>query len=49
MYVSELQEEYEIEKTKNVMQYETIIEKPMGKQIQVDWGETRQKTKKILK
>ena len=45
MYVSELREEYQIEKSKKVRQYEAIIEQPMGKQMQVDWGETRQKTK----
>jgi transposase len=45
LYVNQLREEYQIEKTKKVRQYEAVVEQPMGKQVQVDWGETRQKTK----
>jgi len=45
LYVSQLREEYQIEKTVKIRQYEAVVEQPMGKQMQVDWGETRQKTK----
>lgn len=34
-----------LKKTKKVREYEAVVEQPMGKQMQVDWGETRQKTK----
>jgi transposase len=44
LYVSEIREIYQIEKKAKVRQYEAISEQPMGKQIQVDWGVTRQKT-----
>ena len=43
-YVKEIREIYQIEKKKITRQYEAVPEQPMGKQIQVDWGETRQKT-----
>ncbi|MGG0741655.1 helix-turn-helix domain-containing protein, partial [Niallia taxi] len=43
-YVKELREIYQIEKKVMVRQYEAIPEQPMGKQLQVDWGETKQKT-----
>ena len=36
---------YQIDKKRKVRQYEAIPEQPMGKQLQVDWGETKQKTK----
>lgn len=41
MYVNQLREEYQIEKTKKIREYEAVVEQPMGKQMQVDWGETR--------
>jgi transposase len=44
LYVSEIREIYQIEKKAIVRQYEAVPEQPMGKQIQVDWGETKQKT-----
>lgn len=44
LYVSEIREIYQIEKKPMVRQYEAVPEQPMGKQLQVDWGETRQKT-----
>lgn len=44
LYVREVREVYQIEKKAYVRQYEAIIEQPMGKQIQVDWGMTKQKT-----
>src|SRR5699024_11972145 len=44
LYVNEVREEYQIPKTKVVRQYEAVEEQPMGKQMQVDWGETKQKT-----
>jgi len=44
LYVNQIREEYQIAKTKVVRQYEAVEEQPMGKQVQVDWGETRQKT-----
>src|SRR5699024_12170009 len=44
IYVNEVREEYQIPKTKVVRQYEAVEEQPMGKQMQVDWGETKQKT-----
>lgn len=43
-YVREIREVYQIEKKAISRQYEAVPEQPMGKQIQVDWGETRQKT-----
>lgn len=45
-YVREIREVYQIDKKRKVRQYEAIPEQPMGKQLQVDWGETKQKTKK---
>ena len=44
LYVNQIREEYQIEKTRRTRQYEAIEEQPMGKQMQVDWGETKQKT-----
>ncbi|WP_154655289.1 IS21 family transposase [Pontibacillus halophilus] len=44
-YVRELREIYQIEKKNIVRQYEAVPEQPMGKQLQVDWGETKQKTR----
>lgn len=44
MYVNQLREEYQIEKTTKQRQYEAVEEQPLGKQMQVDWGESRQKT-----
>lgn len=44
LYVQEVREKYQIEKTKQTRQYEAIQQQPMGKQMQVDWGETKQKT-----
>jgi len=44
LYVSDVREFYQIEKKPSVRQYEAIAEQPMGKQIQVDWGVTKQKT-----
>jgi len=43
-YVKEIREVYQIEKQAFMRQYEAVPEQPMGKQLQVDWGETRQKT-----
>lgn len=43
-YVKEVREFYQIEKKVIVRQYEAVPEQPMGKQLQVDWGETKQKT-----
>lgn len=43
-YVKDIREVYQIEKKVNVRQYEAVPERPMGKQLQVDWGETKQKT-----
>ena len=43
-YVRDIREVYQIEKKANVRQYEAVPEQPMGKQLQVDWGETKQKT-----
>ena len=45
LYVKELREIYHIEKKKFTRQYEAVQELPMGKQIQVDWGQTTQRTK----
>ena len=44
LYVKELREIYQIEKKAHTRQYTAVAEQPMGKQIQVDWGETKQKT-----
>lgn len=43
-YVKDIREFYQIEKQVKVRQYEAVPEHPMGKQFQVDWGETKQKT-----
>ncbi|VXB70822.1 transposase [Bacillus sp. 349Y] len=43
-YVKDIREFYQIEKQVKVRQYEAVPEQPMGKQLQVDWGETKQKT-----
>lgn len=43
-YVKDMREFYQIEKKVVVRQYEAVPEQPMGKQLQVDWGETKQKT-----
>ena len=43
-YVKEIREKYQIEKKDNPRQYEAVSEQPMGKQLQVDWGQTKQKT-----
>lgn len=44
-YVKNLRDQYAIPKHKNIRQYEAVPEVEMGAQIQVDWGETKQKTK----
>lgn len=44
LYVKELREIYQIEKKVHSRQYTAVPEQPMGKQIQVDWGQTKQKT-----
>lgn len=43
-YVKDIREVYQIKKKVIVRQYEAVPEQPMGKQLQVDWGETKQKT-----
>ncbi|MGO5014861.1 IS21 family transposase [Niallia sp. Sow4_A1] len=43
-YVKEIREIYQIEKKAIVRHYEAVPEQPMAKQLQVDWGETKQKT-----
>ncbi|MEK4443590.1 hypothetical protein NSS93_22035 [Niallia sp. FSL K6-0077] len=45
LYVNQLREEYQIEKTRKTREHEAVVEQPMGKQTQVDWSETRHKTK----
>ena len=44
LYVNKIREEYYIPKPKKIRHYESVEEQPMGKQMQVDWGETKQKT-----
>lgn len=44
LYVAQLREKYQIPKQKFTRQYEAVPELPMGQQLQVDWGETKQKT-----
>ena len=44
-YVKNLRDQYAIPKHKNIRQYEAVPEVEMGAQIQVDWGETKQKTR----
>jgi transposase len=43
-YVKELREKYHIPKEKVQRSYEAIPESPMGQQVQVDFGQTKQKT-----
>lgn len=43
-YVNEVREKFQIEKTARPRDYEAVEEQPLGKQIQVDWGQTIQKT-----
>lgn len=43
-YVNEIREKFQIEKTAIPRDYEEVEEQPLGKQIQVDWGQTIQKT-----
>ncbi|RTQ86065.1 IS21 family transposase [Lysinibacillus telephonicus] len=43
-YVNEMREIYQIEKTAEPREYEAVVEQPPGKQMQVDWGQTIQKT-----
>ena len=43
-YVNEMREMYQIEKTAEPREYEAVSEQPPGKQMQVDWGQTIQKT-----
>ncbi|WP_424923089.1 IS21 family transposase [Aureibacillus halotolerans] len=43
-YVNEIRELYQIEKTEVSRDYESVNELPPGKQLQVDWGQTIQKT-----
>lgn len=44
LFVKDLRERYGIPKVKQLRQYEAIPEVDMGEQIQVDWGQTWQKT-----
>ena len=44
-YVKNIRDQYAIPKHKNIRQYEAVPEVEMGAQIQVDWGETKQKTR----
>lgn len=43
-YVNEMRELYHIEKVDTPREYEAVEEQPAGKQMQVDWGQTTQKT-----
>lgn len=43
-YVKEMREIYQIKKTDNPREHEALDEPPPGKQMQVDWGQTIQKT-----
>jgi transposase len=43
-YVRELREIYQIEKVQSARSYQAVQELPMGKQAQVDFGQTKQKT-----
>lgn len=45
-YVNDLRDRYAIPKQKKIRQYEAVPEVEMGAQIQVDWGQTKQKTRK---
>ena len=42
-YIRDIRETYQIEKKVVVRQYEAVPEQPIGKQLQVDWGETKQR------
>ncbi|UJL45801.1 IS21 family transposase [Virgibacillus sp. NKC19-16] len=44
LYVRELRREYDIKKESNPRSYEAVPELPMGKQMQVDFGQTEQLT-----
>lgn len=43
-YVRELRDEYKIAKESSPRDYEAITDSPMGEQVQVDFGHTKQKT-----
>lgn len=43
-YVSQIREIYQIEKNSFIRDYESVEQQPKGKQLQVDWGQTKQKT-----
>jgi transposase len=43
-YVGELRKEYRIAKETSPRDYEAIPDKPMGEQVQIDFGHTKQKT-----
>lgn len=43
-YVNEMRDIYQIEKVDEPREYEAVEEQPPGKQMQVDWGQTIQKT-----
>ena len=43
-YVKELREKYDIPKTESKRMYQAIPDPPMGEQVQVDFGQTLQKT-----
>ncbi|TMN22624.1 IS21 family transposase [Lentibacillus cibarius] len=45
-YVRDLRQHYHLPKVLTVRQYEAVPDPPMGKQMQVDFGETRQQTTK---
>ena len=44
-YIKHLRNQYAIPKRKKIRKYEAIPEVEMGAQIQVDWGQTKQKTR----
>ena len=46
LYVTHLREVHQIPKQESPRQYQAVPELPMGQQIQVDWGESTQKTDK---
>lgn len=43
-YVKQLRDQHAIPKQKNIRHYEAVPEVEMGAQIQVDWGQTKQRT-----
>lgn len=43
-YVRELREKYSVPKTESKRVYQAILDQPMGQQVQVDFGHTKQKT-----